>query len=204
MKKICFYSGFLCLLFVACARQNAGIQSKYTPQTYLSFDTYASLAQRCNTKEIDDSIHAIDNPDLPGIPFKAVRMCTPDLIVLEFQSMWATQEFKIIDVKNSKFYTLEIQSAASRCAKKDDCEVLTDQECDTYPDCKQFRLIVLSDISQEEVTKASIESKEQLVISDDDFSLTAWEEGNVYFHLGKKAYIASDSEIREVNHSGDL
>ena len=124
--------GFTVGLF-ACA------SSGQVPSTYLSFTRYNALTEKCNTQEILDSFAAIDYPDLPKIPLKTVRLCQSGLMVLEFQSMWATQEFKIIDGKNQKFYTLETQSAGSRCTQDDGCDLLTDKECNTNNDCKHFR-----------------------------------------------------------------
>jgi len=198
-REILSISGILILMLSACTYPIEPEES--VPYTYLSFEKYVSLAEKCDPEEIMGSFRAIDNPDFPRIPFMAVRLCQPDLMVLEFQSMWATQEFKIIDTKNRRFSTLEIQSGGDKCTRGDGCEVVTDTECDATPGCKHFRLVQLSEGSRQTM-QASIDSNDTLMITDEDFIQIALESmSTVYFHLGEKAYRAHDGKIEEVHHS---
>lgn len=191
---------------------SACASNEQVPSTYLSFTRYNELTKKCDTQEILDSFAAIDNPDLPKIPLQTVRLCQPDLLVLEFQSMWATQEFKIIDSKNRKFFTLETQSAGSRCTKDDGCDVLTDEECNAQKDCKHFRLVLLSDEAGKEITKATIHALGALMMTDEDFvktiqsqtAVNPYTSRHIFFHIEGKQYVTDgtypneDARVKQV------
>ncbi|MEI8229945.1 MAG: hypothetical protein WCG83_02290 [Candidatus Peregrinibacteria bacterium] len=170
------------------------------PGTYsFSFEEYDAFTKDCDPTKIQQGFDSIDNPDLPKIPFKSVRLCRSGFLVLEFQSRWATKELRIIDTKNRRYFKLELQSAGKRCTHNDGCEVLTDVECDVQSGCTHFRLVTLSTASGQLITQASIDSNATLVVTDDDLIRTGseGEKGMVYLHLGNQGYVVRDGKIIE-------
>ncbi len=197
-----------CVLGLSACASNGQV-----PSTYLSFEQYNALTEKCDTQEILDSFAAINDSNLPKIPLKTVRLCQPSLIVLEFESMWATQEFKLIDTKNRKFYTLELQSAGKRCSHDNDCGLVTDEECTQAADCTPIRLVLMSDGTGKEITKATMYVSGSLTMTDEDFVKTAesqtavnpYASMHIFFHIEGKQYTADgtypneDARVKQVD-----
>jgi len=210
MRKGMITGAACAMLLAACSPGTAydasGTARGSVPYTYLTFDQYAGLIEGCDEAKILARIEALDLPDLPRIPLAGVRLCRAGLLVLDVESTWATQEFKIVAPDRRKFYSLALQWGGSRCAGGDGCDVVTDEECDDDPACEHFRLVHLANQFGDGITSAFIRSREPLEVTDDDLAAIAveGEEKTLFFHLGETAYMARDGAVgpRERSQEG--
>ena len=63
--------------------------SQTTTPPYFSFEDYGEMTKSCNTQAIKERFQALGTPDLPSIPYRGVRLCESDLLILELQSVSA-------------------------------------------------------------------------------------------------------------------
>lgn len=200
LKVITLHTLMACcsgLILASCSTQTMPPQALEVQHYYLSFEQYADLLTRCNRDEILQAFANIDDSNLPSIPLKDVRLCTPKVLVLNMQSFWASEEYLIVNIDTKHVFRLEVQSAGGYCATSNDCEILTIEECKTTPNCQQFRLAILSDEKGNEISRISLDSEKSMDFTGDDLLRIAEEgpQGHIYLHLGDESLVAKNGDL---------
>lgn len=167
------------------------------PIAYFSFEEYGEMTKACNEQAIKERFQASGTPDHPSIPYKGVRLCESDLLVLEFESMTASQEFLLVAPEKQWFARVHVTSAGSVCSPNDGCDQVSEQECDAKKGCIHFRSVILENMVRDPIVFATLPSRHKMTITDDDFRLIAQDQGHLFFRLGSDVY----SRVTGINES---